>query len=106
MGKKAVLNLYTDAAKEFTTAARALGVDHQESLPGEPKTNAIIERTNHIVVGGTTAPHSAACRSTIHHRQAAVNTTATRTHKLSEEFSLDTKRAHPTNGINRIWYGR
>ena len=32
-----------------------MGVEHHASLPGEPKTNSLIERTNQIIVGGTTA---------------------------------------------------
>ena len=30
-------------------------MEHHASLPGEPKTNSLIERTNQIIVGGTTA---------------------------------------------------
>ena len=32
-----------------------MGVEHHASLPGEPKTNSLIERTNQFIVGGTTA---------------------------------------------------
>ena len=32
-----------------------MGVENHASLPGEPNTNSLIERTNQIIVGGTTA---------------------------------------------------
>jgi hypothetical protein len=54
-GRKKIHNIYSDNAKELVKAAYRLGVEHHTSLPGEPKTNSLIERTNQIIVGGTTA---------------------------------------------------
>ena len=46
---------YSDNALELVKAAYVRGVEHRASLPGEPKTNSLIERTNQIIVGGTFA---------------------------------------------------
>ena len=54
-GRKKIHNSYSDNALELAASARSLGIEHHTSLPGEPKTNSIIERTNQIIVGGTTA---------------------------------------------------
>ena len=54
-GRKKIHNIYSDNALALVKAADHLGVDHHASLPGEPKNNSIIERTNQIIVGGTTA---------------------------------------------------
>ena len=54
-GRTKVSNLYSDNALELVKAAQVMGVEHHASLPGEPKTNSLIERTNQIIVGGTTA---------------------------------------------------
>ena len=53
-GRKKIHNIYSDNAKESVKAAYLLGVEHHASLPGEPKTNSLIEHTNQIIVGGTT----------------------------------------------------
>ena len=54
-GRRKIHNIYSDNALALVKAADHLGVDHHASLPGEPKNNSIIERTNQIIVGGTTA---------------------------------------------------
>ncbi len=54
-GRKKTHNIYSDNASELILSASTLGVEHHTSLSGEPKTNSVIERTNQIVVGGTTA---------------------------------------------------
>ena len=54
-GRRKIHNIYSDNALELAASARSLGIEHHTSLPGEPKTNSIIERTNQIIVGGTTA---------------------------------------------------
>ena len=54
-GRKKIHNIYSDNALELVKAAYVMGVEHHASLPGEPKTNSLIERTNQIIVGGTTA---------------------------------------------------
>ena len=53
--RKKIHNIYSDNALELVKAAYVMGVEHHASLPGEPKTNSLIERTNQIIVGGTTA---------------------------------------------------
>ncbi len=55
VGRKKIHNMYSDNAKELVKAAYKFGVEHHTSIPGEPKTNSLIERTNQIIVGGTTA---------------------------------------------------
>ena len=55
MGGHKVHNIYSDNAHEFFASAERLGVPHETSVPGVHKTNAIIERTNQIIKGGTTA---------------------------------------------------
>ena len=45
-GRKKIHNIYSDNALELVKASYLMGVGHHASLPGEPKTNSLIERTN------------------------------------------------------------
>ena len=54
-GRRNIHISYSDNALELAASARSMGIEHHTSLHGEPKTNSIIERTNQIIVGGTTA---------------------------------------------------
>ena len=56
MGKLAIDSLYSDNAREFIASGRDLAVDaHHFSPPGMHQSNSLIERTNQIILGGTTA---------------------------------------------------
>ena len=55
LGGHRVGNVYSDNAREFISGTYQMGSMHETSLPGVHKNNSMIERTNQIIKGGTTA---------------------------------------------------
>lgn len=47
--------IYSDGWKAFTKAAQMLNIPHEKSQPGQPQTNAIMERCNQDILRGTRA---------------------------------------------------
>ena len=53
-GRHKIKQAHADGAREFGVAARLLNIPLGTSVPGVPHTNAIIERSNQLIDGGTT----------------------------------------------------
>eukprot|EP00975_Prorocentrum_lima_P022012 4633056-Prorocentrum_lima.AAC.1 len=53
--KEKLLYAWTDGALEIEAALKELDVAHDQSVPGLPRNNSWIERSNRIVLEGTRA---------------------------------------------------
>ena len=53
MGRRKLVTLYSDNAREIISAAKGVADTHETFLVGLPQNNAIAERTNQVVIGGT-----------------------------------------------------
>ena len=55
IGRRKLVTLYSDNAREIISAAKDLAEQHETSFVGLPQNNAIAERTNQVIIGGTCA---------------------------------------------------
>ena len=55
MGRRKLVTLYSDNAREIISAAKDVAEHHETSFVGLPQNNAIAERTNQVIIGGTCA---------------------------------------------------
>ena len=55
IGRRKVRFMYFDAAPEFGSVCSELAIPFQESIPGDPQSNGLIERCNQDVLGMTRA---------------------------------------------------
>ena len=55
IGRRKVRFLYFDAAPEFGSVCSELAIPFQESIPGDPQSNGLIERCNQDILGMTRA---------------------------------------------------
>ena len=54
MGKRKVVNAYSDEAPQFESAMRELRIPLDQSLPGHPQNNSLAERNNQFLLATTT----------------------------------------------------